>query len=236
MFSRESLEYLIGLAKNEMVEVNGQTYSTKRLNQVQDPIPGELRTRTLTALVDYLESEIDKKSSEKLLVHVISPNKVALYSELRKDAERETYMICDALTPDNIYFDRFIDTEQFNIMLQSSFIENKDRSLLLKVTGCVKDSAVKEVGDDGVSQAATIKTGVASVNEVKIPNPVVLAPFRTFPEIQQPESKFIFRMRSGPQAALYEADGGAWRNLAMQRIKAYLEEELKGIENINIIS
>ncbi|NFB30637.1 hypothetical protein EXM76_05835 [Clostridium botulinum] len=236
MFSRESLEYLIGLAKNEMLEVNGQIYSTKRLNQVQDPIPAELRTRTLTALIDYLESETDKKSSEKLLVHVISPNKVALYSELRKDAERETYMICDALTPDNIYFDRFIDTEQFNIMLQSSFIENKDRGLLLKVTGCVKDSAVKEIGDDGVSQAATIKTGVASVNEVKIPNPVVLAPFRTFPEIQQPESKFIFRMRSGPQAALYEADGGAWRNEAMRRIKAYLEEELKGIQNINIIS
>ncbi|EJE7236586.1 hypothetical protein M5L40_003603 [Clostridium botulinum] len=236
MFSRESLEYLVGLARNEMVEVNGQTYSTKRLNQVQDPIPAELRTRTLTALVDYLESEIDKKSSEKLLVHVISPNKVVLYSELRKDAERETYMLCDALTPDNIYFDRFMDTEQFNIMLQSSFIENKDRSLLLKVTGCVKDTAVKEVGDDGVSQAATIKTGVASVNEVKIPNPVVLAPFRTFPEIQQPESKFIFRMRSGPQAALYEADGGAWRNEAMRRIKAYLEEELKEIENINIIS
>src|SRR3712207_9387745 len=69
--------------------------------------------------------------------------------------------------------------------LQSSFVENQDRSLLLKVTGCVKDEAVKQIGDDGVSQAATIKTGVASVNDVKIPNPVVLAPFRTFPEIKQ---------------------------------------------------
>src|SRR3712207_8173858 len=47
--------------------------------------------------------------------------------------------------------------------LQSSFVENQDRSLLLKVTGCVKDEAVKQIGDDGVSQAATIKTGVASV-------------------------------------------------------------------------
>ncbi|KHO31340.1 hypothetical protein OR63_10900, partial [Clostridium tetani] len=84
------------------------------------------------------------------------------------------------------------------------------------------------VGDDGVSQAATIKTGVASVNEVKVPNPVVLAPFRTFPEIEQPESKFIFRMQSGPRAALFEADGGAWRNEAMIKIKAYLEEQLKG--------
>ncbi|OSB00487.1 hypothetical protein B2H85_13365, partial [Clostridium botulinum] len=65
---------------------------------------------------------------------------------------------------------------------------------------------------------------------------VTLAPYRTFPEIEQPLSRFIFRMQQGPSAAIYEADGGAWRNQAMQRIKAYLEEELKGIKNINIIS
>ncbi|KZL88763.1 hypothetical protein [Clostridium magnum] len=159
-----------------------------------------------------------------------------MYSELRSDAERESYITCEALLPDNIVFDRFIDTEQFNIMLQSSFVENKDRTLLLKVTGCVKDSAIKEIGDDGVSQAATIKTGVASVNDVVVPNPVILAPYRTFPEIVQPESKFIFRMQSGPRAALFEADGGAWRNEAMGKIKKFLEDQLQGVENIKVIS
>ena len=99
-----------------------------------------------------------------------------------------------------------------------------------------KEDAIKSISDDGVSQAATIKTGVASVNDVKVPNPVVLAPFRTFPEISQPESKFIFRMQSGPRAALFEADGGAWRNEAMMKIKACLEEQLKEIKNIQIIA
>ncbi|OSA97223.1 hypothetical protein B2H85_16310, partial [Clostridium botulinum] len=65
---------------------------------------------------------------------------------------------------------------------------------------------------------------------------VALAPYRTFPEVQQPTSKFIFRMQQGPKAAIFEADGGAWRNQAMQSIKAYLQEELKEIQNINIIS
>lgn len=234
--NREALEYLVGLGETKVIEVEGRKYSTKELHRVKEPKPSKLSATTLTALVDYLKSNFDAKSSEKLLIHVNSPSSVELCSELREDKDREYYLSCEALTPNNIYFDRFLDTEQFNIMLQSSFVENKDRSLLLKVTGCVKDSAVKEVGDDGVSQAATIKTGVASVNDVLVPNPVVLAPYRTFPEIEQPESKFIFRMRTGPQAALYEADGGAWRNEAMERIKTYLEEQLKGLENIQIIA
>jgi hypothetical protein len=235
MIEREALEYLVNLGQIKVLEIEGQQYSTKQLNHVKMPEPAALKTTTLTALIDYIKSGIDDKFS-KLLVHVISPTKVALYSELRSDAERECYMICEAFTPNNIYFNRFVDTESFNIMLQSSFVQNEDKDILLKVTGCIQDKAVKEVGDDGISQAVTIKTGVAKVNDVKVPNPVSLAPYRTFPEIRQPESKFIFRMQSGPQAALYEADGGAWRNDAMGRVKEYLEDMLVEIENIQIIS
>lgn len=235
MYSKEALEYLMGLSKAEVLVIEGQQYSTKQLHHVKLPKPAQLKTTTLTALVDYIKSEMDEKFS-KLLIHIISPKEVALYSELRNDSERECYMFCEALTPDNITFDRFIDTENFNIMLQSSFVENNDRSVLLKVTGCIKDEAVKEVGDDGISQAVTIKTGIAKVNDVLVPNPVVLAPYRTFPEIEQPESKFIFRMQSGPKAAVFKADGGAWRNEAMKRIKEYLESQLAEKNYVEIIS
>jgi hypothetical protein len=111
---------------------------------ITEPIP-------LTASIDYVESGIDTEYSKKLLIHIISPFKVALYSELRTDSERETYMVCKSLTPNNILFNRFLDTEQFNIMLRSSFVDNDDRKKLLKVTGIIKHKAVKEVGDDGVS-------------------------------------------------------------------------------------
>ena len=68
-----------------------------------------------------------------------------------------------------------------------------------------------------------------------MPNPAVLKPYRTFVEVEQPESKFVFRMQTGPEMALFEADGGAWRIQAMKNIKEYLEKELKAFE-ISIIA
>jgi hypothetical protein len=144
-------------------------------------------------------------------------------------------MQCKAMLPD-ITIDRFINPEDFNIMIQSCFVPTDDSALLLKVAGNIQDSAVKQVGDDGVKQAVTMKTGVAQIENVIVPNPVLLSPYRTFPELKQPISKFVFRMKSGPTAAIFEADAGAWKAEAMNRIKEYLEKELGGIENIKIIS
>ena len=121
-------------------------------------------------------------------------------------------------------------------MLQSSFVDVGDKKALLQYTGLVQDENVKSIGDDGISQQVTVKTGVASVAQAVVPNPVSLAPYRTFPEVEQPVSKFIFRMQDGPRAALFEADGGAWRNTAIKNIKEYLEEELKELSNIKIIA
>lgn len=233
---KEALEFLVGLGETKILGIGEHQYTTKKVYRVTDPQPASLEVTTLTALIDYIKSDFDPKYGDKGLIHVVSPSNVEFYSELREDKERENYMSVKALLPDNLSFERFMDMESFNVMLQSGFIENNARSMLLKVAGNVKEDAIKQVGDDGVSQSATIKTGVASVNEVVIPNPVILAPFRTFPEIEQVESKFVFRMKSGPSAALFPADAGAWRNTTMQRIKEYLEDQLEDKENIKIIS
>jgi hypothetical protein len=236
MIEKAALEYLVGLRETEIIEVNGQQYSTNDIYRVKELKPAQLTTTTLTSLVEYLKSNIDQKYSDKLLIHIVSPSQVVLYSELRQDCDREAYIECCALTPNNIKFNNFVEAEKFNIMLQSSFVESEDKNILLKVTGCIQDKAVKDVGDDGVSQSVTVKTGVAQVSDVLVPNPVTLAPFRTFPEIEQPASKFIFRMQSGPSAALFEADGGAWRNEAMENIKEYLQTNLAELSNVRIIS
>ena len=53
-------------------------------------------------------------------------------------------------------------------------------------------------------------------------------------------SNFIFRVkdndRYGVTCALFEADGGAWKNEAKANIKAYLEKELADVSNIFVIS
>jgi hypothetical protein len=65
-----ALRYLIGLGKNEIVEVNGHKYSTKSLNFVGAPSPDALSVTTLSSLVDYIKSGLDKKSSDNLLIQV----------------------------------------------------------------------------------------------------------------------------------------------------------------------
>lgn len=237
MEEKQALQYLVGLGeeKNPILNLEQGTYSRVNLSRVELERAETLKISTLSGLVDYIKSDIDN-IHEELLIQIKSPTKVILSGPLNADRKREYFIQVEAILPDNITFERFLDTERFNIMLQSSFVENKDRNILLKYTGLIQDDAVKTIGDNGVSQAVTIKTGVASVGQAEVPNPVTLSPYRTFPEIDQPESKFIFRMQEGPTAALFEADGGIWRNKAMESIKEYLKEELKENTNVKIIA
>ncbi|WP_425447765.1 hypothetical protein [Dethiothermospora halolimnae] len=237
MISRDSLEFLMekGYEEEVLVETEKGLFSKTRLERVQLPQIETLTVSNLTSLIDYCKNNIDDFKGD-LLIQVVSPKEVKLLTPLDVDRNRQEIIRAVAILPNNVHYDSFIDTERFNIMLQSAFVNNKDKELLLKFTGLIRDEAVKDTGDDGVSQKVTIKTGVASVGEAQVPNPVSLAPYRTFPEIEQPESKFIFRMKSGPVAAIYQADGGAWRNEAMRSIKEYLEKELKDLDFIKVIS
>jgi hypothetical protein len=232
-----AIQYLVETGEEKYIkeELNGGVYTNVNLKRIEGPKAEAIDTTTLTSIVDYIKENVDSTKDISLIVHVENYKKVSIKTELNGDRRRECLVSAQALIP-NFITDRFMDAEKFNIMLQSSFVESDDRAKLLKVSGCIKEEAVKSIGDDGVSQAATIKTGVATVCDVKVPNPVILAPFRTFPEVEQPISKFIFRMQSGPECALYEADGGSWRNAAMESIKEYLERNLEGLENVKIIS
>lgn len=183
-----------------------------------------LRINTLTGLIDYIKANIERRDYEMFL-QVYDENTVLLKGTLDGDGGRETLVVANAIVPDFAY-DHFLDVETLNIALQSKFEKTDDRDVLLKVIGSLKEENVRSTGDDGVSQAVTIKTGVASAGDVLVPNPVRLAPFRTFLEVDQPASDFIFRMKDGPRGAIFEADGGAWRNEAIGNVRDYLAEKL----------
>jgi len=168
------------------------------------------------------------------MVHIMDYNKVELISHIQNDSSRDCFIESVAQTP-RITFEKFMPVENFNIMMQSAFIPDSTTDCILQVVGNIQEENVRNTGDDGVSQTVTARTGIAKVGNMQVPNPVILRPFRTFIEVEQPASKFIFRMQDGPQAALFEADGGAWKAEAMANIKWYLEDELKDT-GVSIIS
>lgn len=231
---RSAIDRILELARPIIVTANGEEYSTVNLNKINKEMIAEpLQVSTLSSFVQYVLKFKEDVKMLPYLVHVIDPTTVRLISALDRDRERETLIIARATTP-RITFGSFIDNESMLIAVQSAFVDDPetDRAAILKFAGTVTAGSIKEYGDDGVTQKAIIKTGVASVAEAIVPSPCVLRPFRTFSEVEQPESQFIFRMKEGGGkgilSALYEADGGAWRNVARANIRAYLEKELGG--------
>lgn len=242
---KEALQYIIGLkeAKVQDITLNDgitETYSDKELYRLKPYIPraSAIQMSTLTSLVDYIKANIDTMAAN-MIIHVVSPTNVEMYSQLDADRKREALVEVDARIPD-FKFDSFMDQERFCINLQSKFIDSGDRALILKFAGTVEAGTVAEYGDDGVTQKATVKTGIATKEAAIVPNPVKLRPYRTFLEVEQPESDFIFRMKQekydGIQCAIFEADGGAWKMEATQAIKEYLQAELADMPHITVIS
>ena len=228
----EAMEKVAEMAKPEIIEAGGREYSSKPLYPVEDPIPKLVRNvHTLTGLVDYLHHNVDQLNVLSLMIHIESPTSVQLYSGLHGDfLVRANLMTVQADVPD-ISFGRYQDAEGFIIMLQSMFHPGPDRDNTLRIVGNLKDSAIKTFADDGMTQQVTVKQGITSVGEEVIHNPIALQPFRSFMEIEQPESAFILRMESGPigglpLCCLFEADGGAWRLDAIKRIRDWLATQM----------
>lgn len=236
------IQYIVGLSAPTVQEINGETYSDKPLHRIQYiPYAKEIRMNTLSSLIEYIKSGVDF-FNEKMIIHVQSPTCVSMYSSLDIERNRENVVEVRANVPE-FNFNQFMDHEAFCIGVQSKFIDHPDtdKALLLRFAGTVEAGSVAEYGDDGISQKATVKTGIASKGEAIVPSPAFLQPYRTFVEVEQPVSSFIFRMKDdkykgGIQCALYEADGGAWKISAMESIKAYLIEALKEYPNFIIIS
>jgi len=237
--TKDALQYVVGLKKAEVITINGEDYTDREIHRVNRGLRADpVKMHTLTGLVDYLKAGIDK-TAEKMLVQVVSPVSVRVISMLDEDRKREELALATASVPDFDY-GRYIEQEKFLISLQAKFLPNDDRELLLKFAGTVKNESIAQYGDNGVAQKATIKTGISTVGDAIVPNPVILRPFRTFTEVTQPESSFVFRMRQGDkggvECAVFEADGGAWQNAAMANIRDWLRDCLAGMPKYTVIA
>ena len=229
-----------GDAAPAVIEIKGRNYTSKNVVPVSTPTPAKLTVSTLTGLVDYIKSNVDELNVSSLLCHVESPSKVTLNSNLLGDFADRAVFLAAELHQLQIPLNKYLDAEAFNILLQSCFVEPEDpmkatdRGIVLKYAANVKTMVEGVMADDGVAQAVTVKKGIASVENVVLPNPVTLRPYRTFVEVEQPASKFVFRARDddGMEFMLVEADGGAWRGEAMKNIKEYLEAAVPGLNVI----
>lgn len=225
----EFIDKILSLGQVEVKELLGRMYTTKGLCLVPEPTAPMIKIHTLGGILDFLRDNVDGLDLNNLMVHIVNPALVHVFDTLSlQDLSRDTYIAAAPVTND-FKFGQHYDLENFIIALQAQFVRDANVEAILKLVGNLADETVIKHHDDGITQQVTARTGIAKLAEVNVPNPVTLRPYRTFPEIDQPASEFVFRLhQSGqgkpPTAQLIEADGGRWRVEAMSSIKAWITD------------
>ena len=220
---------------------NGLQYSDKTLQLITPPAPKAIACSTLQGLVDLYEANIDDaKKDGDVLVQITSPTSVELFSrESDKYGRRRVWAEADCPKVDGFPFGSFLNPENFIIMAQQYFqrvkVEKddgtfaKDLDYVFSMASKITGGQTVEHEDDGITQRVAVKQGVALKTEQNLRPIVNLAPYRTFAEIDQVLSTFVFRARvqgEAVQLALFEGDGGRWKINAISAIKAWLESKV----------
>lgn len=237
---KEALQYIVGLSGIHTVAYNDEMYSDKQLYRVDKEIkiPEPLEVNTISGFMDYVAANLEGDRGP-MYIQIVNPTEVKLVSRLNTDNERATYIRAKAVIPNQNYGEVF-DQERFLIWLRTAFVESDNRNEVIKFCGCVTGNDVTNLEDDGISQKVSVSTFVGPKDAIAPTDPV-LKPYRTFIDVEQPESPFVFRTRKlneGVGFVLYEADGGAWKTKAMNNIlkyiRKYIEEHEEAFKNLDI--
>lgn len=212
-------------------EIDGKIYSNLNLKRVySDPRPTSLQVSTLDGVADYINNNLDGVEVDKCIIVIDSYREISVYSPVGGE-KNDRHLILKAKLTDveDFNFGRFLEQEEFIISLASLFKTTEEKTAIMSAVSSM--TVIDDVsGDDNgatVSRAASSSV-ICGTDKLK---PVVqLKPFRTFREVEQPESAFIFRFKKGhnglPVIGLFEADGGAWKIQAKKLIKNYLSERV----------
>lgn len=215
-----------------IVHEDGQAYSRFNLKPVfNDPRPSSLGMSTLDGISDYIDKNLDDVNAENCIIVIDTYDHITVYSPVEGDEnDRHKIAVSSCNGVDIFNFGEYLEQEDFIISFSSLFCETPDKEKILAAVATMQILDEVSGDDNGLTTARKASNNVlCGVDEAEMPKTVVtLKPFRTFREVDQPESAFIFRYRKGrhglPEIALFEADGGAWKLEAKSRIKAYLSE------------
>jgi hypothetical protein len=217
----EAIKHIEQNAHGQQIDVCARPYTTRVIHPVKDPMPDPLQLTTLRGVCSFL----DTQPIFEPIIHIVSPIRVAVCGLLSGPFRQRPIYAAAEWMPLCFPFGKFLDQEEFIIGLNSRFVPTEQTAAILSYVSGLRENSSQKLRDDGITQTTTIRAGVASLAESAIQNPVTLKPFRTFVEVDQPASQFVFRMRREndgvPTCALFAADGGMWQVDAMLTIREW---------------
>lgn len=212
-------------------QIGGSTFAINgdgRAVEIRPSIdhPDTLPLHSLEALVRMVQTEAANMAAP-LYITVPDHLTVRCFGQPDPDARYFRQVYYEARATDVPGFrDGFREQDKAIIELRSRFAPGKGVDYLLDLLSRISKDSNVATTDNGVSQTVEARQGIALKTVEPLKPRVPLRPFRTFQEVEQPESEFLFRMDDDGNIGLFEADGGMWKLTARQTVKAFLEEQL----------
>lgn len=238
------IDRVIELQPARTLDVHGFTYidKDKAVELFKPAVPQPLSIHTLSGFMGLLELDFEgfRGTDSGVFIQVESFDEVNLVGAVSDPfGRRQTFIKAKALPPERRFrFNEYMPQEEFNIGLRSLFVQTSELDGLVALAGNIAKEAEVRQQDDGFSQSVTAKAGVHLVREVVVKPRVTLKPFRTFHEVEQPDSDFIFRVQhsdtKGNLCALFEADGGRWKNIATETVRQWLTNAVHGSHELQV--
>lgn len=225
----EKIEELVNGQKEEFeqVDVLGKTLVNKKWIEVQKNTPSPIPLNSLKSTITFIKTTIKNNNCNLTLPLIIESSHTDMYirTSLAEDTSRVTLAQVSPTIP-NICFGSFMDIQKFIIQLQTCFKDTENKSGLLENIKFLSTESKVETIDNGISQTVTATQGTALKKEINVPPIARLVAYRTYNEVEQPETMYLLRARDGGELALFEADGGSWKHESQRRVSTYLCTEL----------
>lgn len=219
------IDKIVTLKETKTFEINGQTYADAPLTRIPPHVdrPECIRVSGLDGICKLIRTELAKIDTV-VMVQAKSHNTVEVMTTYLPDFSRNILYRAEADAPG--LRTGFRGREAALIELRSLFIPNEGTAYLLDLLSKMTDENKVSTNDNGVTQTVEARQGVALNAMVEVKPRVMLRPFRTFLEVEQPESEFLLRVDADEGIGFFEADGGIWKLEAKRNIADYFNTNL----------
>ena len=228
---KEFIEHIQSTTKPQIFEKDGATfvvYAEEAPHQLRPDIdhPDILPLHSLDALVNLVRTEASKAETP-LYITIPDHLTVRCFGQPQPDARFFRQMYYEAKATDVPGWSEKVQLgfEEAQIAMRTRFQETTDTIYALKLLSDICCGAKVVYNDNGIATTVTTQKGVALQSNEQIRPIITLKPYRTFQEVEQPESIFLIRVNERG-ITFTEADGGMWKLKARQTVKAFLEEQL----------
>ena len=225
------IEHIQKTTQPLITEVDGSTFRITSDGDVKEVLPtifhpDTLPLNSLDALIKMVKTEASEQDAP---LYITIPDHMTVRCFGQPDASeryhRQVYYEANATDVPGWAEKNTLGFEEAQIALRTRFQETPDTLYAMKLVSDISLGAKVIYNDNGIATTITTQKGVALQTNEQIRPLVKLRPYRTFQEVEQPESIFLIRV-SDRGISFIEADGGMWKLAARETIKTFFEERL----------